>query len=72
MDINLPGMSGIECVRRLARLLPATQIVMLTVFDDTTRFSTRSRPARSGYLLKQTPVTNCSRRSATCRRAVPP
>src|SRR5687768_8467019 len=36
MDINLPGISGIETVRRLHALLPAVQMMMLTVFDDTT------------------------------------
>ena len=37
MDINLGGMSGIECVRQLKPLLPNTQMVMLTVFEDTER-----------------------------------
>ncbi len=35
MDINLPGMSGVECVRKLGPLVPNTQILMLTVHDDT-------------------------------------
>src|SRR6185369_3321786 len=35
MDINLPGMNGVECVRRLKELAPATQVVMLTVYEDT-------------------------------------
>ena len=35
MDINLPGMNGVECVRHLKPLLPETQIVMLTVYDNT-------------------------------------
>ena len=35
MDINLPGMSGIECVRQLKPQLPDTQFVMLTVYEDT-------------------------------------
>lgn len=34
MDINLPGMSGIECVRRLKAVLPSVQIIMLTVYDE--------------------------------------
>src|SRR6266568_3111179 len=34
MDINLPGMSGIECVSRLRRTLPALKIIMLTVFEE--------------------------------------
>ena len=35
MDINLPGMNGVECVRQLKTLLPATQVMMLTVYEDT-------------------------------------
>ena len=35
MDINLPGMNGVECVRRLKQLLPATQVMMLTAYEDT-------------------------------------
>src|SRR5580658_6436981 len=34
MDINMAGMDGIECVRRLKTLLPQVQIVMLTVYED--------------------------------------
>src|SRR6266704_4707502 len=35
MDINLPGMDGVHCVRRLSELAPKTQVVMLTVYDNT-------------------------------------
>ena len=35
VDINLPGMDGVECVRRLSALAPNAQIVMLTVYDNT-------------------------------------
>ena len=35
MDINLPGIDGVECVRRLAAQFPGTQIIMLTVHEDT-------------------------------------
>src|SRR5947207_13727089 len=35
MDINLPGMNGVECVRRLKQAAPPTQVVMLTVYEDT-------------------------------------
>src|ERR1700709_220579 len=34
MDINLGGMDGIECVRRLTALMPQAQVLMLTVFED--------------------------------------
>ncbi len=35
MDINLPGMNGVECVRQLKKILPDVLIIMLTVYEDT-------------------------------------
>jgi DNA-binding NarL/FixJ family response regulator len=55
MDIELPGMSGIECIGRLKALLPATQIMMLTVFDDPARIFESLAAGASGYLTKKTP-----------------
>lgn len=55
MDINLGGMSGIECVRHLKPLLPHAQIVMLTVFDDTDKIFNALAGGASGYLLKRMP-----------------
>ena len=55
MDINLGGMSGIECVRRLKPLMPATQVVMLTVFEDTEKIFSALAAGASGYLLKRMP-----------------
>ncbi len=55
MDINLPGMSGIECVRQLKPRLPDTQFVMLTVYEDTDHIFDALSVGASGYLLKQTP-----------------
>jgi DNA-binding NarL/FixJ family response regulator len=55
MDINLPGMSGIECVRQLKPLLPLTQFVMLTVYEDADHIFNALTAGASGYLLKQTP-----------------
>jgi DNA-binding NarL/FixJ family response regulator len=55
MDINLPGMSGIECVRRLKPLLPDAQFVMLTVYEDSDHIFNALLAGASGYLLKQTP-----------------
>jgi DNA-binding NarL/FixJ family response regulator len=54
MDIILPKMSGIECVRRLKPLLPGTQFVMLTVYDDADNLFRALAAGASGYLLKQT------------------
>ena len=52
MDINLPGMDGVECVRKLSALLPDTQIVMLTVYDNTDAIFNSLAAGASGYLLK--------------------
>lgn len=53
-DINLPGMSGIECVRLLKQQMPATQFVMLTVYEDSNHLFDALAAGASGYLLKQT------------------
>lgn len=55
MDINLGGMSGIECVRHLKPQLPGTPILMLTVFDDTDKILRAITAGASGYLLKRMP-----------------
>jgi DNA-binding NarL/FixJ family response regulator len=55
MDINLPGLSGVDCVRRLKPLLPQTQIIMLTVYQNTEHIFNALAAGASGYLLKQTP-----------------
>jgi DNA-binding NarL/FixJ family response regulator len=54
MDINLPGMNGVECVRRLKEQLPDTQIVMLTAYEDTDNIFNALAAGASGYLLKRT------------------
>jgi len=55
MDINLPGLSGIECVRRLKPQLPETQFLMLTVYEDSDHIFDALAAGATGYLLKQTP-----------------
>lgn len=55
MDINLPGMTGIECVRRLKAVLPAVQIIMLTVYDEVGQLFNSLLAGACGYLLKRTP-----------------
>jgi len=52
MDINLPGMDGVECVRKLSGLLPEMQMVMLTVYDNTDAIFNSLAAGASGYLLK--------------------
>jgi len=53
MDINLPGMNGVECVRRLKHVLPETQVVMLTAYEDTENIFGSLEAGASGYLLKR-------------------
>ena len=52
MDINLPGMDGIECVRQLSEKLPSLQIVMLTVYQDTDNLFRALAAGAHGYLIK--------------------
>ncbi|MGH7980563.1 MAG: response regulator, partial [Limisphaerales bacterium] len=54
MDINLPGMNGVECVRHLRKLLPELHIIMLTVYEDTDNIFEALAAGASGYLLKRT------------------
>ena len=55
MDINLPKMNGIECVRQLKALTPSAQILMLTVYEDSDKIFNSLLAGASGYLLKRTP-----------------
>ncbi|MCB1130574.1 MAG: response regulator transcription factor [Verrucomicrobiae bacterium] len=53
VDIQLPGISGIECVRKLKPLCPDTQFLMVTVFDNADRVFEALAAGASGYLLKR-------------------
>jgi DNA-binding NarL/FixJ family response regulator len=55
MDINLTGMSGIQCVARLKESLPKTQVLMLTTYDDGDKIFDSLRAGANGYLLKNMP-----------------
>lgn len=55
MDINLPGISGVEAVKRLKPCLPGTQFVMLTVYEDSDHIYNALAAGATGYLLKETP-----------------
>jgi DNA-binding NarL/FixJ family response regulator len=55
MDINLPGINGVECVRRLKPQLPGVQIIMLTVYQNTEHIFNALTAGATGYMLKQTP-----------------
>lgn len=53
-DINLPGINGIECVRRLKEQSPQTQFMMLTVYEDAEKIFSALKAGATGYLLKRT------------------
>ncbi len=54
MDINLPGMSGIECTKRLRAEIPRQQVLIFTVYEDSERIFEALEAGASGYLLKRT------------------
>ncbi len=55
MDIKLPRMSGIECVAKLKEILPAVQIIVVTVYEDSELIFRALRSGASGYLVKSGP-----------------
>ena len=54
MDIGLPRMSGIECVRQLKGLMPTLPVLMLTVYDESPFLFNSLKAGANGYLLKRT------------------
>lgn len=57
MDIGLPGMSGINGIKILKDRYPEINIIMLTIFSDSNRIFTSLCAGASGYLLKNTPLS---------------
>lgn len=57
MDINLGGISGIQCTYLLKQVLPDLQVLMLTVYDDREQVFQALQMGAGGYLLKRTPAT---------------
>lgn len=55
MDIDMPGLSGLEATPLVKNLHPDAQVVMLTVFEDEEKIFQAIRNGASGYLLKRTP-----------------
>lgn len=53
MDINLPGMSGIDCVTRLKERAPHVQVLMVTIYDNSDQVFAALAAGASGYLLKR-------------------
>ena len=56
MDINLPGMNGIECIRKVKGECPQTQFIMFTIYEDDEKVFEALAAGASGYLLKKTPL----------------
>jgi DNA-binding NarL/FixJ family response regulator len=57
MDINLPGMNGVECVQKLKQIAPEILVVMLTAYEDTDNIFAALAAGATGYLLKRAPRT---------------
>jgi DNA-binding NarL/FixJ family response regulator len=55
MDINLPGINGVECVQRLKQIIPESLAVMLTAYEDTENIFNALAAGAAGYLLKRAP-----------------
>ncbi|HYV91967.1 MAG TPA: response regulator transcription factor [Chitinophagales bacterium] len=56
MDINLPGISGLECTRQVKERYPSALILMNTVFEDDEKIFAALKAGASGYLLKRSPI----------------
>jgi DNA-binding NarL/FixJ family response regulator len=54
MDINLPGMNGIDCIRQVKKKVPRTQFMMFTVYENDEKVFEALKAGASGYLLKNT------------------
>ncbi len=55
VDINLPGMSGIECVAKLKAQMPSLEVLMLTTYEESELIFNSLRAGANGYLLKNMP-----------------
>jgi DNA-binding NarL/FixJ family response regulator len=55
MDINLPGMTGIECVEKLKEIEPSLQVIMLTIYENSDQVFNALEAGACGYLVKNTP-----------------
>jgi DNA-binding NarL/FixJ family response regulator len=54
MDINLPGISGIECVKRIKEKCNDTQFIMFTIYEEDEKVFEALKAGAHGYLLKKT------------------
>ena len=56
MDINLPGMSGIDCLKKTKKDCPHSQFIMFTIYENDEKVFEALEAGASGYLLKKTPL----------------
>jgi len=57
MDINLPGMSGIDCIKKVKKQCPHSQFIMFTIYEDDEKVFEALEAGANGYLLKKTPLS---------------
>jgi DNA-binding NarL/FixJ family response regulator len=57
MDINLPGMNGIDCIKKVKNECPASQFIMFTIYEDDEKVFEALSAGASGYILKKTSLT---------------
>jgi DNA-binding NarL/FixJ family response regulator len=55
MDINMPGISGIDCIRKIKDDCPGTQFMIFTIYENDEKIFDALAAGASGYLLKKTP-----------------
>ena|ERR1700730_3241798 len=60
MDINLPGMSGIDCIKKVKRQCPHSQFIMFTIYENDEKVFEALEAGANGYLLKKTPLSKIS------------
>ncbi len=70
MDIGLPGMSGIECIRALKKHFPKVQIMMLTVFEDPNRIFQSLQAGETQDISSKKIPTNSSSPLPICMRGI--
>jgi DNA-binding NarL/FixJ family response regulator len=66
MDIEMPGLSGIEVTRHITEKFPGIKILIQTVFNDTDKIFQALCAGASGYILKNDPRINTSKPSMKC------